>query len=439
MHISPRSITGILAFVAFAILYTITSVCSRDPTSIYFSPRKGYEPRYSILRRQQADTFVSNRTDTQAPDIAKSSRDEKKRKLCVGIPSTNKRNGEEYLRTAVGSLLDGLTLEEREEIYIIVFIAQSRPEVHQAYNEKWLFELVDQVITYDFGIDRMQYIVNMEREVRRLEEKSLFDYSYLLNKCTETFIPHVAIFEDDTLAMDGWYHRTMAAVRDAERQAALRHKKPDFLYLRLFYTEGFLGWNRHHWPLYLWRSICVAAIPTVFLIFVRVSQPRTKLSVHLTTTRAFVTLYAAVAFLILFYFSLGRQTMAPIPTGVDQWSRAGCCSQALLFPNLKAQDLVAYFKERHIGYADELMEDFANERNELRFTVTPSVVQHMGRESEHAKDLGPESFWERGGTEKVWSFGFEKLNDAALKAEHEEVVRQRMDATHSSLAARQWT
>jgi hypothetical protein len=421
MHIPARPITGILVFIAIAIFYTITSVSSRDPTSLFFNARKGYESRYSAIRRQQAEAFIANHTDGRTPDITKSSHDEKKRKLCVGIPST-KRSGAEYLPTAVGSLLEGLTTEEREEIYIIVFIPHSRPEVHQVYNEKWLPELVDEVITYEFGIDRMQYIVNMEREGARLVEKSLFDYSYLLNKCAETFIPHIAIFEDDTLAMDGWYHRIMAGIHEAERQAALRHKKSDFLYLRLFYTEGFLGWNPHHWKLYLWRSICVAALPTAILVFIRVFQPRTKLSVTLTTTRAFLTLYAGLGVLILFYFSIGHLTVAPIPSGVQQWSRTGCCSQAFVFPNLKAQDLVAYFKERHIGYMDVLVEDFANDRNELTFTMTPSVVQHVGRKK-------AESRWGRGGGEKVWSFGFEKLDPAALKREHDQVTRSKTDAS----------
>ncbi|KAH7091631.1 hypothetical protein FB567DRAFT_278380 [Paraphoma chrysanthemicola] len=421
MHAPARPITGFLVLVAIAILYTITSVSSRDPTSIFFRARKGYEPRYSNIRRQQAEAFIANHTDGRTPDITKSSHDEKKRKLCVGIPST-KRKGAEYLPTAVGSLLEGLTPEEREEIYIIVFIPHSRPEVHQVYNEKWLPELVDQVITYEFGVDRMQYIVNMEREGSRLVEKSLFDYAYLLNKCAETFIPHVAIFEDDTLAMDGWYHRVMAGIHDAEQQAALHHKRTSFLYLRLFYTEGFLGWNKRNWPLYLWRSICVAAVPTAALVFIRVFQPRTKLSMTLTTTRAFLTLYAGLAVLILFYFSIGHLTVAPIPSGVASWSRTGCCSQAFVFPNLKAQDLVTYFKERHIGYPDVLADEFANDRNELTFTMTPSVVQHVGRQK-------AESRWGRGGGEKVWNFAYERLDAATLRREHEEVSRAKSETS----------
>jgi hypothetical protein len=391
MHYSPRFLTGIAVFLALVALYTITSVSARDPTSIYFSPRKGYVPQYSTVRREQAETFVSAYDHAQQSKIIKASTNEKKRKLCVGIPSI-KRSGTGYLRDTVGSLLQGLTPEERQEIYLIVFIPESKPEVHEAYNEKWLQGFADQVLTYDFGFER--------------------------------FTPYIAMIEDDTVAMDGWYHRTMAAIHEAEEQAALRRSKPDFLYLRLFYTEEFLGWNHEHWKSYLWRSLCVAALPTALLVFVRVFQPRTKLSVTLTTRRAFLTLYAILAALILFYFSLGRLTVSPIPSGVHEMPRFGCCSQAYVFPNLKAQDLVAYFKERHVGYTDVLLEDFANERKELRFAITPSVVQHVGRKNEEADEV----LLDRGGrnvAEKVWSFAFERFDEVALRREHEGVAEAR--------------
>lgn len=412
MHYSPRLTTGIVAFLALVALYTIASISGRDPTSVYFRASKGYAPRYSAFRREQAEAYLVDYQQSE-DDIVTASDDEKKWKLCVGIPSIQ-REGESYLPAAVGSLLEGLTTEERQEIYIIVFIAHSKAEVHESYAARWLWELADDVLTYDFGFDRMQHIRNMEQLGGRAVEKAAFDYAYLLDKCAEKLTPYVAIFEDDTVAMDGWYHRTMAAIHEAEQQAALRRAKPEFLYLRLFYTEEFLGWNKQYWKSYLWRSICVAAVPTALLVFVRIFQPRTKLSMTLTTPRAFLTLYAALATLILFYFSLGRMTVHPMPTGVHEMPRFGCCSQAFVFPNFKAQGLVSYFKERHIGYPDVLIEDFANERDELRFALTPGVVQHAGRETRKIDK-------ERSGAEKIWNFAFEKMDWRALKKEHDEV------------------
>jgi hypothetical protein len=411
-----RLTTGIAVSLVLIVLYTINSISAYDPTSIYFRPSRGYAPRYSAIRRDQAEAYITA-YDHAPYDIYHASDDEKKRKLCVGIPSI-KRDGIQYLPATVGSLLEGLTREEREEIYFIIFIPHSEPGMHPSYSEEWLSGLADEVLTYDFGFDRMQYIRNMEQVGGRAIEKAAFDYSYLLNKCAEQFTPYVAIFEDDTIAMDGWYHRTMAAVHEAEQQAALRRSKPDFLYLRLFYTEEFLGWNKQQWKSYLWRAICFTLVPTALLVFVRVFQPRTKLSVTLTTPRAFLMLYAGMAALILFYFSLGRATVHPMSRGVHEMSRFGCCSQSFVFPNLRAQQLVAYFKERRVGYTDVLIEDFANERDDLRFAVTPSLVQHMGRESS-------KSTKDRTSAEKIWSFAFEKLDWKTLRAEHDEVKKLR--------------
>lgn len=419
MQFSTRLVTGIAVFVAVVVLYTIKSTSARDPTSWFFSPRKGYAPKYSAIRRQQADEFIASYN----PSNVVKAGDDKSRKLCVGIPSF-KRPGEQYLHEAVGSLIQGLSDEERQEIYLMVFIPHSSPAVHPAYNEAWLSGLVDEVVTYGFGIDRMQYIREMETK-KKFDEKGLFDYSYLLDKCVEQFTPYIAIFEDDTVAMDGWYHRTIAAIHDAEQQAALRRAKPDFLYLRLFYTEEFLGWNTEYWKRYLFNSICIAAIPTIMIFAMRMTQPTTKLSLTLVTRRTFLTLYAMLAVLILFFFALGRNTVLPVTAGVHEMPKFGCCSQAFVFPNTKARELVTYFKERHLGYMDVLTEDFANERGELRYAITPSLVQHVGRKSSKGDDYGPMSKWGMSVAEKIWSFTFERFDEARLKSEHDEVKRLR--------------
>ncbi|OAL51689.1 integral membrane protein-like protein [Pyrenochaeta sp. DS3sAY3a] len=423
MFLSTRQTGAIAAIVAFALLYTITTVCARDPTSIFFNARKGYAPRYSAIRQQQAENFIS----AFDPATVTKTGPEKDRKLCVGIPSF-KREGKQYLPDAVGSLLEGLTPEERQEIYLIVFIPHSKPAQHPSYNEQWLTGLADKVLTYEFGVDRMQYIVDMEAKGGKFDEKALFDYSFLLTKCTEQFTPYIAIFEDDTVAMDGWYHRTTAAIHQAEEQAALRRAKTEFLYLRLFYTEQFLGWNAQFWKRYLFNSICLALLPMITIFLIRYTRPTTKLSLHLTTPRSFLYIYGALAALILFFFSLGRMTVFPMPAGVYEMQRFGCCSQALVFPNTKATDLIAYFKERHIGYVDVLTEDFANERNELRYTISPSLVQHVGRKTPESSDAAPTTRKDKSAVEKIWSFGFEGFDWNMLRLEHEEVTKLRTEA-----------
>jgi hypothetical protein len=417
MHFSLlRLAIAIAAFIAIGFFGIINSISARDPTSVFFNPQKGYDPRYSDVRRQQADAFIT----AYNPDNVVKAGEEKKRKLCVGIPSF-KREAEQYLPEAVGSLLEGLTPEERQEIYLIAFLPHSNPERHPAYNEAWLSGLADEVITYAYGIDRMQYIRDMETRDNFLE-KGLFDYAYLLDKCVEQYTPYIAIFEDDTVAMDGWYHRTIAAIHEAEQKAALQRAKPDFLYLRLFYTEEFLGWNAEDWQHYLYNSVCIAIVSTVVMLLIRCAQPSTKLSFALIARRSFLAMYAVLALLIMLFFGLGRVTVMPMAPGVHEMPQFGCCSQAFVFPNVKAMELVQYFKERHVGYMDVLTEDFANENNELRYAITPSLVQHVGR-----NDYRPMNKWGIRMAVKIWSFAFEKFDWKALRREHEEVAMMKRE------------
>ncbi|KAF9701481.1 hypothetical protein EKO04_001042 [Ascochyta lentis] len=426
MHFSARTIAGVAAFITITILYTINAVSARDPTSFFFNPRKGYAARYSAIRRQQAEDFLQAYHDAPSHEIVKAGH-ERNRKLCVGIPSF-KREGVRYLRDTVGSLLEGLTPEERQEMYIIVFIPHSNPNVHPEYNEAWLPGLADQVLTYEFGDDQMQHIRNMERQGGLYVEKALFDYRYLLSACTEQFTPYIAMVEDDVVAMDGWYHRTMAAISEAEQQAAERHARADFLYLRLFYTEEFFGWNAEDWRSYLYYSLWVASIPTAILLFVRCARPTTKLSLTITTPRAVAAIYAVLGASILIFFGMGRNTVLPLPTGVAEMSEFGCCAQAFVFPHLKALALIEYFKDRRLGFVDVLTEDYANERRELRYAMTPGVMQHIGKKSSKIDDYGPQSKWGRSVAEKIWSFTFERFDWIKLRQEHENSARERREA-----------
>ena len=81
---------------------------------------------------------------------------------------------------------------------------------------------------------------------------------------------------------------------------------------------------------------------------------------------------------------------------------------------------------------DVITEDFANERGELRYAVTPPLVQHVGRKSFHGDDIGTMSKWMLSVAEKTWSFAFEKFDWRALRREHEEVARLRNEAKDAS-------
>lgn len=122
--------------------------------------------------------------------------------------------------------------------------------------------------------------------------------------------------------------------------------------------------------------------------------------------------------------------MMPIPEGVHQMPKFGCCSQAFVFPRTRVPDLVELYTSKHIGYVDMLTEEYANANNEIRWAVTPSVVQHIGRQSSKSAGFDaslpvkPKSKHDLSSVERLWNFGFE-LNDAnALRMEHDAFIEQ---------------
>lgn len=85
---------------------------------------------------------------------------------------------------------------------------------------------------------------------------------------------------------------------------------------------------------------------------------------------------------------------------------------------------------------DMLTEEMADQGHELRWALTPGVMQHIGGRSSKGDDFGEgggkEKEREEGGAvegkgkgkgqmsvaEKLWSFGFEKNEAGALRREH---------------------
>jgi hypothetical protein len=105
-------------------------------------------------------------------------------------------------------------------------------------------------------------------------------------------------------------------------------------YLRLFYTEGLLGWNSDEWPIYLrWILLVVLCVMLTNTIFFRVLRRR-----PFTQKYGGVLLFAnllAVILMAIFFFIAGRVSMLPLPTGVHEMSKYGCCAQAVVYPRTK--------------------------------------------------------------------------------------------------------
>lgn len=104
---------------------------------------------------------------------------------------------------------------------MILLLAHTDPHAHPASSEAWPKNLANEVLYYnDLGLPNKtrNHIKEMEDEKGLYREKALFDYTMLLRACQRTGAGHVAILEDDVLALDGWYHRARRAIALAEQK-----------------------------------------------------------------------------------------------------------------------------------------------------------------------------------------------------------------------------
>lgn len=324
--------------------------------------------------------------------------------MCVGIATVG-RDGEQYVRSTIGSLLDGLTPKERGEIYFLVLIAHTAPHVHPIYGEQWLTNVVDKVLLYDVSQTQMTDLMAWEKD-KDYRKKAIFDYTYVLQRCQDTGAQWIAMIEDDTLAVDGWYPKAMEALQIADEQHSPSNEM-DWLYMRLFFTEEFLGWNSEEWPRYVVGSFgVVGMVATVLLLIRRFAFEKT-----ITNTVITVICFLCTPACILLYFLAGRLSMQPLSPGVYQMPKFGCCAQGFVFSHRMAPKVIARLAQKREGFVDEIIEAWANEADLVRWVVVPSLLQHIGGHSSKGDDFDSKAKYDRSVAERVWNFGFETYHD----------------------------
>lgn len=379
----------------------------RDPESPFFDPDDAFTAKYSAVRQKQAEAYIETASQSAvgATAYAKAA---PSHSMCVGI-ATVQRDGARYFKDAVGSVLEGLTRMEREDMSLVNFIVNVDPNEHQAYNESWLELVSDKVLTYDDADEETKRKVK-EADAPgqwRFEIKPLFDYVYLLQTCYDDGADWVVMLEDDTIGAEGWYMKVKEATQELERREAV----DKMVYLRLFYNEGLLGWNSEEWLSYLLWSIWIDAMVLGALCLIRKFAPSS--APILTARTILVATFLLTPMSILLYFMAGRITTNPPATGISIMSNYGCCSQAFVFPRQRIPELVERYTTAHQGFVDVLTEIFANEKGYTRWALTPSVFQHVGSTS--SKKTGP-SKWGRNNAENIWNFHFEEF-DAEVRRE----------------------
>ncbi|RJE21107.1 integral membrane protein [Aspergillus sclerotialis] len=225
------------------------------------------------------------------------------------------------------------------------------------------------------------------------------------------------MLEDDILAMDGWYYRTRQALDSVDRQMA-KKRESKWLYLRLFYTEQFLRWNKEEWPVYLFFSLLIVSSLAYTLLKIRRFRP--KIYSILLNDTILVLCFICTPLLIALFFAAGRVTMLPMKAGVHEMPKFGCCSQGYVFPQSRVLDLIHLYEEKRLGYVDMITEEYATQHDEIRWAITPSVIQHVGRQSSKEGDT-PTSNKKPSGPD-MGNFRFELNDPNILKQEHKEYL-----------------
>lgn len=388
--------TTSLLFCTFSLLYLPALryyhfASYRDPTSYFFDPLRAYERRYSSTRIAEAEEFLRGAGATHQPTRPENWTPT----ICVGI-ATVRRRGEQYVGLTVASLLAGLTEAERKSIFLNLLIGNAEPSQHPIYAEKWVQTLPDRVLKYGQDDPDFERIKSWE-DGGWYRNKTIYDYTHLMQDCYETGAEYVAMIEDDTLAAKGWLPSTLQALDTVEERAANER----WIYLRLFYVEDLLGWNSEEWPRYLAWSFAIWAVLTGTMV-----AAKSVFKHELKTFPASAIWIISCVFIpatIALHFMAGKQTMWPLPPGVHEMNRYGCCSQGLVFPRSIIPDFLARTDLTTDWLVDMMVEKIADGEGWTRWAVVPSLLQHIGATS--SKGYGFDD-----SAKSLWNFGFEEYS-----------------------------
>ncbi|KAI0021293.1 hypothetical protein F4780DRAFT_778807 [Xylariomycetidae sp. FL0641] len=408
-----------LGVLACAVLY-LRSVCWRNPTSVFFQAQRAHVPGYSAYRLAQGIDFA----DEAATSVSKrpDGEDTPPPRICVGIPSI-KRKGISYLKSTLGSLQQGLEASERDSLAFVVLLGHTNTSEHPDFGQPWLENMADGLLTYKDNSSYAKLARKLEKSHHH-EPKQIFDVSLVMEECVRRNPDYIMVVEDDVVALDGWYHRTLGALEEA-RIASAELGRTSFLYLRLFYYEGLLGWNSENWFTYLRYSVAFTMVETVVLLAIRHYWAPARS--FLSRLMLLLLLGVCTPLSIGLFFAAGPTYMFPTPAGVNLMPKFACCGQGLVFPREQITDhvlpVLQQARER-LDFptpVDSLIEKYADRNDALRWALTPVVLQHVGGKSSHG--VRRNKFGTMTPT-KIFNFQFETNDPDALAAEHHHVYRQ---------------
>lgn len=216
------SLLGFLLFYTILVFY-LRDVCYSDPSSVFWRPERSRLLSYSTFRETQAHQLADQ---AEKNELTKWDSTESPQ-LCISIGSVS-RHGFSYLRQTLGSLLAGLDERERRQIYIAVFLAHVNQSKHEDNGAVWLSHMADSLPSYpadDQDFLRLVEELENDSDYPAHARKQKIDYSVMLAECAEVEPAYTMTLEDDVIALDGWFHRTMSALQIATQKTKERGRE----------------------------------------------------------------------------------------------------------------------------------------------------------------------------------------------------------------------
>lgn len=271
----------------------------------------------------------------------------------------------------------------------------------------WIRQVVDEVYSVPQDDKDFFRLQQLEQEAN-FKTKGIADYVRGLQHCYDKRTPFVLMFEGDILAADGWLVKTREALTNSPKGLH------DWIYLRLFNQERSIGWasakigDNNEFRICLGVGLAVFSLARALCLWTRSTPAFTD-----KASLALICILIIPSFVILF-FQAGKANMLPPKPGVFA-QNFGCCSQALLFPREQVPGLAEYLTTKGHGQVDLLINDYARERQLLRFSLYPVQIQHIGIQS--ARNTTEDE------ARSIWSMAFEDKNPVTLDIEHRQLVK----------------
>jgi hypothetical protein len=300
-------------------------------------------------------------------------------------------------------------------------MANTEPKTHPLYDSPILSLANSVVSAEDIASPKFLQKLALLEQNKAFVEKTALDFSFALEQCLlSSNASHIALFEGDIVAAEGWFARMQMALREVYKISAQREQ--EWLDLRLFNDAKELGWAAHkighsRIPLLVITLplIILALSGTTFLLLERLRS--TKNGSKMVSLQATQTIcLVSIPIFVILYIRTGYLSTQPRPVGVSI-QRWGCCTQGEIFPRHQVPELIAQLRERATGSpADITVWDHAGENNLLRLVLDPPMVQHVGFSS----ILTPNRTMKRA----IWNMDFEDLDAVELRSMHREMVTE---------------